>query len=179
GSGVQDIGGRTIRILNKDAYIGNLDLKAGTLYYVTAIFRNKGLPVPPSHPVYKFDIKQYDSRRTVGGERFLVKLATPAAPPARVQGSPVMENKLKTGGEMQLFPNPTQGNITIALQWAEEEPATVTVTNTAGKLSGTYPVQLRKGENLLPVNTALLPPGAYLVSVITAGKRVNRLFLKK
>ncbi|MBL7727992.1 MAG: tyrosinase family protein, partial [Dinghuibacter sp.] len=47
GSGVQDIGGRTIRILNKDAYIGNLDLKAGTLYYVTAIFRNKGLPVPP------------------------------------------------------------------------------------------------------------------------------------
>ncbi len=84
---------------------------------------------------------------------------------------------------LSLSPNPaTAGSATLTLTVPARVAgrAALTVTDVTGRTTGRVRIHnLTRGENKLPVPTAGLPAGAYLVTVLSAeGSRVTRLLIE-
>jgi hypothetical protein len=65
---------------------------------------------------------------------------------------------------VKVYPNPSQGNISIALDMAKTEDVTVTITNALGSVVKTFTLQ-GVSNGVYPVDLSGEAKGAYEVSV--------------
>lgn len=80
--------------------------------------------------------------------------------------------------EVQLFPNPNNGDFKVAINVSESVDATIFISNLMGQTVKNLSVQLYQGENLINMNESLLPTGVYILNVVnesTGEMTVKRL----
>ncbi len=81
--------------------------------------------------------------------------------------------------QLSIFPNPVKEILTAQITSAKAEKATLQITDMQGKVLQQKEVVLKAGSNNLPVNTAALTKGTYVL--VVKGKVVNeqRQFVKE
>jgi hypothetical protein len=81
---------------------------------------------------------------------------------------------------VNLFPNPTSGNMTLRYITQSPDPLTVIITDLSGKVVADYTIsQVEEGINNFEVATAGLAPGMYLIQIINPQKTFFQKFIKE
>ncbi|HPI54537.1 MAG TPA: T9SS type A sorting domain-containing protein, partial [Chitinophagaceae bacterium] len=81
--------------------------------------------------------------------------------------------------DMNLYPNPTQGNCELLIQTTKTENAIVRLLDINGRLIVSKEVQLYNGANRLPIATNTLPKGMYVVEVTKSGTTSTLKLIKE
>lgn len=71
---------------------------------------------------------------------------------------------------LNLYPNPTNGNFYILLNNENSENISVEITNYLGQIVKTLPMENAKGETICPINVSGLNKGIYFVKTILGNK---------
>lgn len=78
---------------------------------------------------------------------------------------------------LSLYPNPSNGSFTVALQSPSTQPAQLSIVNQLGQTVWSQPVSLLTGANELDVDFLTLPAGAYHVRVNSATTSVSQIMI--
>jgi hypothetical protein len=76
-----------------------------------------------------------------------------------------------------LFPNPTQGQITLNFNLSQTSKVQLLITDTAGRLIRQEEMTLDQGLQQREVDASRFVPGIYFVHLITKGERVAKKFV--
>ena len=71
----------------------------------------------------------------------------------------------KIDGKIAVYPNPTRDVLRVDVNAADASTTLVQITDLMGRVVLSQSVTVNKGANLLPLNVATLPSGAYFVKV--------------
>ena len=71
------------------------------------------------------------------------------------------------------FPNPSNGNFTLAIQSEKASEVTVLISNLIGQQMKEFNQHLNAGLNAISVQNLQLPDGKYLVNIISNDGRLN------
>ena len=86
----------------------------------------------------------------------------------RVLSSPLRGDR--RGARSKLYPNPNNGEFTLAYDLKQTSEATVNITDITGKL--VYTTQISNESNLIKINTQGLQSGLYFIQLHANGKLV-------
>ena len=76
--------------------------------------------------------------------------------------------------EVQLFPNPTNSNATIAIENKNVQNASIMIVNQIGQIVSSQELELASGNNSIELLTNSFENGIYTVTIITETGRINR-----
>lgn len=78
------------------------------------------------------------------------------------------DNKMseKTNAQFLVYPNPSNNNTNLFLENVEETVATIAITDIAGRLVYSIPVEVVVGRNNWTLSLADIPSGSYFVNVL-------------
>jgi len=76
--------------------------------------------------------------------------------------------------EMQLRPNPTEGDVTILFQLPEDQPFTLQIFDMTGRVIRTIDQAGAEGENVLPIDLGHVPSGLYLIDLQSGTMREQK-----
>ena len=82
-------------------------------------------------------------------------------------------NDLLTNSTINIFPNPSHGNFTLAIQSEKASEITVLISNLIGQQMKEFNQHLNAGLNAISVQNLLLPDGKYLVNIIRSDGQLN------
>ena len=82
-------------------------------------------------------------------------------------------NDLLTNSTINVFPNPSNGNFTLAIQSEKASEVTVLISNLIGQQMKEFNQHLNAGLNAISVQNLLLPDGKYLVNIIRSDGQLN------
>jgi len=81
---------------------------------------------------------------------------------------------------VNVFPNPTAGNLTISFMQTEREKVTISLYNISGrKIDVVTDKAYEAGRTEVPYNSSKLLPGVYLLRIQTGKTVVNKSFIKQ
>jgi hypothetical protein len=81
--------------------------------------------------------------------------------------------------DVSIFPNPVNDLLTVSIAADKAELGAITVTDMTGKIVLTRSIAVAQGDNRLPVNTAALASGTYIIKVQLNDDMVVRKFNKQ
>jgi PKD repeat protein len=99
-------------------------------------------------------------------------------------GSPSNEiilsvDELEDIREINLYPNPTEGEVTLSFSLEQAQTAQIDITDVYGKTAQMNAIQANSGSNLVFLNTSNLSSGVYFVHVkVGSSKKVMQLLVK-
>lgn len=82
---------------------------------------------------------------------------------------------LDNNDQLEVYPNPTTGPVTLRFLTPNAGPAVIRIYNMLGQLLQTNTVELKSGVHILQANLSSLPAGMYLVKVRNTVVKVERL----
>ncbi|MDX2362255.1 MAG: PKD domain-containing protein [Crocinitomicaceae bacterium] len=85
----------------------------------------------------------------------------------------VEEQKLLTG--LNLYPNPTQGDLTLSLNSANDSEVQISIMNLAGQIMNVQDLMLNSGQNNVTVESMNLTDGFYFVRVVSSNNNQAEL----
>ena len=77
-----------------------------------------------------------------------------------------------------IYPNPVKENLNVVVNAFSSGTAAINITNINGQVISTTNKHLNEGENTFSYNVKLLAPGAYIISINTAGQVKNLKWVK-
>jgi len=81
---------------------------------------------------------------------------------------------------VNLFPNPTKGDMTLSYSSQSPDPIKITITDISGRIVTSYFIEeVQSGINNFKVNTSTLPRGMYFMIVSNPQKTFNIKFVKE
>lgn len=78
----------------------------------------------------------------------------------------------------KVFPTPASDIVTIQFDAPSSETVKLTITDFLGRVVEQKTIDNTEGSNLLPVNVAQLPVGAYFIQLVANGEQVKGKFIK-
>lgn len=66
---------------------------------------------------------------------------------------------------VQLYPNPSEGNLNIAVNSPQQDRMSITIAGITGKALMSHQLPVQEGNNSITLNTATLPSGTYFVTI--------------
>jgi len=88
-------------------------------------------------------------------------------------------NNISYINELNLFPNPTKGNVTLSINTQLATTATVTVTNVLGQqVIANQATALKLGQNDISVDVTALNAGVYMMNITTDAGTMTKKFTK-
>ena len=82
-------------------------------------------------------------------------------------------NDILSNSSVNVYPNPSNGNFTLAIQSEKASEATVLISNLIGQQMKEFNQHLNAGLNAISVQNLQLPDGKYLVNIISNDGRLN------
>jgi hypothetical protein len=81
--------------------------------------------------------------------------------------------------DLCIYPNPVPGRMTVQYSLYQDTPARISIYSASGRemLSFTGRELSRRGENALNVDMAKMPPGMYLMELLSGASRIVRRFV--
>lgn len=81
---------------------------------------------------------------------------------------------------LSIFPNPTEGNLTISFMQTEKEQVSISLFDSNGRKMGVIANQIYEiGRIDVPYNCSYLAQGVYLLRIQTGNKVINKSFVKQ
>ncbi|WP_276134635.1 T9SS type A sorting domain-containing protein [Polluticoccus soli] len=87
--------------------------------------------------------------------------------------------EIQTRNVVQLYPNPSDGALSVAIQSAQEDVATIIIYDHCGRQVHTQAQQIAAGPNQLKMSLNNLPPATYIVEVRTAASKNSQKWIKQ
>jgi hypothetical protein len=81
-------------------------------------------------------------------------------------GATVGVEEVKTFNEVNLYPNPTNGEFNLSINSQTAVEASLIITNLMGQSVENINLQLNQGENFINMNESHLSKGIYLINLI-------------
>ncbi len=96
-------------------------------------------------------------------------------------GATVGVEEVNAFNEVNLYPNPTNGEFNLSINVAASIEASLVITNLMGQSVEVVNLQLNQGENLINMNESHLPSGVYVVNIIseTTGEITVKKLIKE
>ena len=99
--------------------------------------------------------------------------------PSNIQIRQVNPEELSFNSSLDLFPNPTRGNVQMQCQSDFSGPAHIVIRNTSGLIVHEHTQALEFGDNQWNLNLDHLNPGMYLVELYFRGDMQSIKFMKQ
>jgi hypothetical protein len=80
---------------------------------------------------------------------------------------------------VSIYPNPVNDLLTVSIAADKAELGALTITDMTGKIVLTRSIAVAQGDNRMPVNTAALASGSYIIKVQLNNDMVIRKFNKQ
>lgn len=90
-----------------------------------------------------------------------------------------IEENPDTALNMQVYPNPNNGQLYIALTAEQPEQGTIKITNAVGELVFNQTFNITPGAQYIPVDISAAASGAYLIQVATQNTVISKLAVKQ
>jgi hypothetical protein len=82
-------------------------------------------------------------------------------------------------GNVELFPNPTEGELNLRFSATTAAQANIQITDVYGKVNNTHTIQAAAGSNLIMLDSSTLSAGIYFLSLqVGEGKSVMQFVIK-
>ena len=91
--------------------------------------------------------------------------------------SNIVKVKIKNIYAISIYPNPVVDLLTIDFTSPIKDEAVLTILNDIGEKLFQKNITIKQGKNTIPINTALLPRGTYILS-LTGGYSSFEKFIK-
>jgi hypothetical protein len=85
---------------------------------------------------------------------------------------------VSAGVDLNIYPNPNQGNFTVTISSASQINGTLSVVDALGRTINTQNIEV-SGTKQVPLEMSNLSPGAYLLMINAAGARSVKQFIVK
>ena len=95
-----------------------------------------------------------------------------------VKAAPNGISEVAAGVDLNIFPNPNQGNFTVTISSATTLNGTLTVVDQLGRTITTQGIEVA-GTKQIPLELGNIAPGAYLLVINAAGSRSVKQFIVK
>lgn len=80
---------------------------------------------------------------------------------------------------INLYPNPTDDDVTVSFTATTPEKMTVSITDLSGKVIQANTIHTNEGENVVMLNTVDFAKGVYFVTLMSGTKHTSLQFIKK
>lgn len=173
GEGIQELPDKTIKILNRDAWIGNMDVGHQEIFGACVQF-NIPLQIPHNMPerltldMTQVDVK-YPENLTIGGERFIVE--KPREGGRKPGGN--SKDAITFADAFNLTPNPAKNNFNLTVRGKILEYR-LNIYDAQGR--GVYSQELAE-KTTYNINVSGIQQGVYLIEMIN--KENNKRFVEK
>jgi PKD repeat protein len=89
-------------------------------------------------------------------------------------GQTVSVEEVNVLEEVNLYPNPTNGQFSLSIDLTQSSEFTISVMNYVGQIVERNNVQLTAGQNVLDMNVSNQPKGVYIVNIMDDNSGVSR-----
>jgi PKD repeat protein len=104
----------------------------------------------------------------------------PGGPSDALVGEPVNDiSELEPAQQINLFPNPADGELNISYVVTGNKATTVQIVDLLGKVISGHKINSMTGENLVVISTENLAPGLYNAQITVDGKSYVKQFMVK